>query len=99
MSLNRLLQDNEPDVFEFLGFVAWYLFLVVCCVVPTACAYRRRRMMQQNTLRRQQEQRSDAQIYFTNFRFSSALQREEANRKDIQDALQKTTMVSLIAVH
>lgn len=102
--INRLLQsnsstgNNDPDVFEFLGFVAWYLFLVVCCIVPTACAYRRRRM--QEGLRRNQMnsnplQGQDAQVYFTNFRFPQRVEeREEVSLKEIQDVLQKTTMVS-----
>lgn len=101
--MSRFLQtggNNDPDVFEFLGFVAWYLFLVICCIVPTACAYRRRRMAHANRIRRQHEhhmQASDAQIYFTSFRFphQRVEEREEESRKHFQEALEKTTMVSI----
>jgi hypothetical protein len=100
--LHRLLQSSsgtnnnasKPDVFEFLGFVAWYLFLVVCCIVPTACAYRRRRL--QDYQRRSQMQ-GQQQAYFSNaFNFTQQVQVQERQNqvsvKEIQDMLAKTSM-------
>jgi hypothetical protein len=57
-------------------------------------------MAHANRLRRQHEhhmQASDAQIYFSSFRFphQRVEEREEEARKHIQEALEKTTMVSL----
>lgn len=102
--LHRLLQSsssnntNDPDVFEFLGFVAWYLFLVVCCIVPTACAYRRRRM--QDFQRRNHMQQQGQQVYFSNaFNFSQQQvqeRQERVNVKEIQDELAKTSMVGFM---
>jgi hypothetical protein len=109
LMMNRLLQssssntntnsDPQPDILEFLGFVAWYLFLVVCCIVPTACAYRRRRI--QDNLRRNHMHHPNTQqqqAYFTNFAFSQRVPEghERISLKEIQDVLEKTSMVSLL---
>lgn len=80
-----------PDVFEFLGFVAWYLFLVMCCIVPTICAYQRRRRM---NAEQQQRRRQEVQIYLTNFHFPQRMERVEEDEVILaRDALQKTTML------
>lgn len=57
--------DNK-DVLHFIGFLAWYTFLVLCCILPTFCAFRRRRqyerqireelMLQQQILHLQQQE-------------------------------------------
>jgi hypothetical protein len=102
--LHRLLQSSsgtnnnasKPDIFEFLGFVAWYLFLVVCCIVPTACAYRRRRL--QDYQRRSQMQ-GQQQAYFSNaFNFTQQVQerQNQVSVKEIQDMLAKTSMVRFV---
>jgi len=99
--LHRLLQNSsstnnnssEPDIFEFLGFVAWYLFLVICCIVPTACAYRRRRLQD---YRRRNQMQGEQQAYFSNaFNFTPRQVQERQNQvsvKEIQDMLAKTSM-------
>jgi len=54
-------------------------------------------MAQGSNIRHEQHtmQASEAHIYFSNFRFSQRQEeREEVVRKQIQDALSKTTMVS-----
>jgi hypothetical protein len=103
--LHRLLQNssstnnnsNEPDIFEFLGFVAWYLFLVICCIVPTACAYRRRRLQD---YRRRNQMQGEQQAYFSNaFNFTPRQVQERQNQvsvKEIQDMLAKTSMVRFV---
>lgn len=52
--------DTGRDAYEFVAFVAWYLFLILFCVVPTACAYRRRRLMERRLARQTYLQRMAA---------------------------------------
>jgi hypothetical protein len=97
----RLLQSSNgqggTDILEFLGFVAWYLFLVMCCLIPTVCAYHRRRnMMMAQHHQNQMHQNQQAQLFLTNFHFSPRMEegQTEANQIiPIQEALQKTTML------
>mmetsp|Transcript_1564 Transcript_1564/g.1966 ORF Transcript_1564/g.1966 Transcript_1564/m.1966 type:complete len:329 (+) Transcript_1564:154-1140(+) len=42
--LQQASEEDSRDVYEFVAFLAWYMFLVLCCVIPTVCAYRRRRL-------------------------------------------------------
>jgi len=51
-------EEKAREVYEFVAFLAWYVFLVMCCVVPTACAYRRRRANEAR-LRQQVGQREE----------------------------------------
>jgi septum formation inhibitor MinC len=96
----RLLQSNNPqsrpDAFEFLGFVAWYLFLVMCCLIPTTCAFARRRRMMNAQLQQAQNHNHQAQLFLTNFHFPSRMDEEQAEANQIiqvQEALQKTTIL------
>lgn len=83
--------SSDPDVYEFLGFVAWYLILVVCCIIPTVCAYHRRRRMNAEQMQRQ---RQDVQIYLTNFHFPQRMEHVEEDELILaREALQKTTMI------
>ena len=33
---------SAQEIFNFVAFLCWYLFLLICCIIPTICAYRRR---------------------------------------------------------
>mmetsp|Transcript_9295 Transcript_9295/g.13229 ORF Transcript_9295/g.13229 Transcript_9295/m.13229 type:complete len:352 (-) Transcript_9295:484-1539(-) len=43
-SRSQTEEEESRDIYEFVAFLAWYMFLVLCCVIPTACAYRKKRL-------------------------------------------------------
>lgn len=53
--------SGDPSVYNFIAFLAWYIFLVLCCVVPTACAYRRRQRIASQRNRQEYLERMAAQ--------------------------------------
>ena len=81
-------------IFQFIGFLVWYLILILCCFIPPCIIYRRRRILLQNHARlrqaiqelAEQEQRS---------RPTEAEVSESARvlkSRQITEALQSTTM-------
>lgn len=95
--------SEQRDAYEFVAFLAWYLFLVLCCVVPTACAYRRRRLMERRMARQSYLQRMAAQglVFMEGMEMPSPtmmidteeneLQRKERMRA-LKEGLKTTTM-------
>jgi hypothetical protein len=45
--------QSEQDFLQFVGFLAWYLFLIICCIIPPCIAYRRRRVWLLHDTRRE----------------------------------------------
>lgn len=45
--------QSEQDFLQFVGFLAWYLFLIICCIIPPCIAYRRRRVWLLHDIRRE----------------------------------------------
>eukprot|EP00541_Cyclophora_tenuis_P000754 CAMPEP_0116550292 /NCGR_PEP_ID=MMETSP0397-20121206/5349_1 /TAXON_ID=216820 /ORGANISM="Cyclophora tenuis, Strain ECT3854" /LENGTH=306 /DNA_ID=CAMNT_0004075113 /DNA_START=11 /DNA_END=934 /DNA_ORIENTATION=- len=89
--------DAAREAYEFVVFVAWYLFLILCCIIPTACAYRRRRMMERRLASQSYIQRMAAHgLHFLGEGFLTPGTESEAMRMDrmrkIKEEIRVTTM-------
>mmetsp|Transcript_13315 Transcript_13315/g.22040 ORF Transcript_13315/g.22040 Transcript_13315/m.22040 type:complete len:305 (-) Transcript_13315:616-1530(-) len=53
---DTLVDSGEGRAFlEFVGFIAWYVLLIVCCIIPPCLAFRRRRVMDRSITLHQRE--------------------------------------------
>lgn len=52
-------QSPAHGELEFIGFLLWYIAMIVCCIVPTLCAYRKRRRL----IREMQSRRQSVEIF------------------------------------
>jgi hypothetical protein len=88
--------DDGNQAYEFVAFLAWYLFLVLCCVVPACCAYRRRRVLEAQLT---QQQANIARMQQNNNMFlwetmpETNLYNEAVRTQWLKETLKDTTMV------
>lgn len=52
--MNAYRDPEGRDFLEFVGFLAWYVLLIVCCIIPPCLAYRRRRSMDRVTIQQRE---------------------------------------------
>ncbi|KAI2490926.1 Anaphase-promoting complex subunit 11 RING-H2 finger [Fragilaria crotonensis] len=95
---SRFLQSSNSEELrfnQFLGFVLWYVLLLVCCLIPIICAYRRNRW--QSRMARAAHLRQMAAIGTLHLGDSIrnevlSRQAREENERKIQLAITSTTM-------
>ena len=90
--------SGDPSVYNFIAFLAWYIFLVLCCVVPTACAYRRRQRIASQRNRQEYLERMAAQgpLSAGSQANRDIVETDEARKERVQNLvehLKGTTMV------
>lgn len=89
------------DVMEFVGFLSWYVMLVICCVVPPCVAYRRRRMYERASEDHHRhpylQQLADYGLIMLPHQEENQQVQEHDRRqtrsRDIEEMLKQTTMV------
>jgi len=85
------------DVLHFIGFLAWYTFLVLCCILPTFCAFKRRRRYERRLQRELfLQQMASIQLQMQLQEEAEAVVDEEVQkerRRCIQIAVSNTTMM------
>ncbi|GKY93673.1 hypothetical protein MPSEU_000334600 [Mayamaea pseudoterrestris] len=93
---NNNNDSSDNEAFEFVAFLAWYLFLLLCCVVPACCAFGRRRAMDRSAA----AQHAATQLQLRNHWFAWTQTQQahsEANaimRKQVlAESLQATSMI------
>lgn len=83
------------DFLQFVGFLAWYILLIIFCIIPPCIAYRRRRAWDQNDVRPDYHQRMAEHGIFMMASASGEEQNEETRMERshrIREALKPTTI-------